>query len=332
MKKDEVIIKIITRLDSMYGDIVNQQDVRMILEESLYDYEVKLKETALVPLNNIQDRIMFFLASKKIEGVSPLTIKSYGRSLLHFSNQMNKNIEDIDAMDIRIYLANYSKTGIKNSTLSTRTDILKSFFSWLETEEYISKNPMKKIKNIKVEESTREPLTPEEFEILTSGAITLRQKALLYTFASTGCRLAEVENMDIKDIDWNRLRLKVVGKGNKERIVYLDAKAKVHLQNYINSRDDSCEALFVTERKEINRLGRRAIQREINKIKEQSGLERDVFPHLLRHTYSTNLLSRGANIVSISKLLGHSSVSTTEIYAKATNENIEHDYRKYMWG
>lgn len=332
MMKDELIIRIIGKLDLLYGDVFNQQQVKMLLEETLYDYDVVTKETALVPINNVQDRIMYFLASKKIEGISPLTIKSYGRALLHFSSQIHKNIEEIDAMDIRVYLASYSKTGVKNSTLQTRIDVLRSFFGWLETDEYIKKNPMKKVSNVKVEESTREPLTPEEFEILTSGAKTLRQKALLYTFAATGCRLAEVEGMNIKDIDWNRLRLKVIGKGNKERVVYLDAKAKIHIQNYLNSRDDTCEALFITERKPINRMGRRAIQREISKIKEQSGLDRDVFPHLLRHTYSTNMLSRGANIVSISRLLGHSSVATTEIYAKATEDNIERDYRTYMWG
>lgn len=331
MRKDEAIIKIISKLDMLYGKSINQQQVKTVLEEVLYEYDIKPKEKALVPMNNMQEMIMLFLASKKIEGLSETSIKGYGRNLMKLAYEIPKNVEDINSMDIRIHLANYSKTGVKNSTVATRTDILKSFFSWLKTEEYISKNPMDKIKTIKTEQTIREPLTSEEFEILSNGAKTLRQKALLHTFYATGCRLSEVVNVNKNDIDWNRMRLKVVGKGNKERIVYLNARAKIFLQKYLNSRNDDCNALFVTQRKPINRLGGRAIQREINKIREQSGLQRNVFPHLLRHTYSTTMLSRGANIVSISRMLGHSNVSTTEIYAKATEGNIEHDYKRYMW-
>ncbi|HHT37842.1 MAG TPA: tyrosine-type recombinase/integrase [Mollicutes bacterium] len=332
MKTEEIIIKIIGKLNLLYDDKINQQEIRLILEEVLYNYNIKPKEFALVPRNNMQDMMMLFLTSKKIEGASDVTIKNYGLNLSKLAYDIQKNVENITTMDIRIHLANYAKTGVKNSTIATRTDILRSFFSWLKTEEYITRNPLERIKNIKVEETTREPLTQEEFEILSNGAKTLRQKALLHTFYATGCRLNEVVCMNISDINWDKMQLTVLGKGNKERIVYLNARAKIFIQKYLKSRDDDCEALFVTQRKPIKRLGNRAIQREIKQIKEQSGLKRNVYPHLLRHTYSSTLLSRGASISSISKMLGHKNLEVTSRYAKTTDYNIEYEYRKYMVG
>ena len=132
---------------------------------------------------------------------------------------------------------------------------------------------------------------------------------------------------------WNNAKQIVVnGKGNKIRTVYFNAKAKIHLQKYLMSRLDNCDALFVTERKPIKFMGKRSIQREIDKVREQSGLKRNVFPHLLRHTYATNALAKGIEITTIQQLMGHSDLNTTQVYAKTSNSNIEYEYRKYMNG
>ena len=330
MRTDEIIIRIIGKLDLMYGNVINQQDVKVMLEEVLCNYEISPKETALVPLNNMQDMMMLYLASKKIEGSSKNTIESYGRNLLKFSNDIIKNVEDVTAMDIRIHLANYAKTGVKNTTIATRTDILRGFFGWLQSEEYIVKNPMDRIKTIKAEPEPREPLTYEELEILRTGCKTLRQRALLEFAYATACRLSEIVQVNIFDIDWNEMCLDVVGKGNKERRVYFNAKAKVHLKRYLNSRKDSCDALFVTERKPIKRLENRGIQREIKKIQQQSGLKKNVFMHLLRHSQATNLLNSGADITTVQSILGHSELSTTQIYSKTSDSNVKYEYKKYM--
>lgn len=330
MRKDEVIVRIINRLDEMYGGIVNLHNIKSELDNILYDFDVTPKSTALVPINNMQDRIMLYLASKKIEGLSDKTILSYGRNLGKFMNDFTKNVEDITAMDIRMHLANYSKTGVKTSTIASRTDILRGFFGWLYSEEYISRNPMDKIKTIKVEDSLREPLTPEELEIFYTGCKTPRQKALVSLFIATGCRLEEVEKLKKSDIDFINSKINVTGKGNKTRTVYFNAKAKVHLQKYLMTRLDNCDALFVTERKPIKYMGRRSIQREIDKIRNQSGLKKNVFPHLLRHTYGTMALAKGVDITTIQQLLGHSDLSTTQVYAKTSKTNVEYEYKKYM--
>lgn len=332
MRKDEVIIRIINRLDEAYGNLINKQEIKRMMEEVLYDYDVTTKITALVPMNDMQDKMKLYLMAKRLEGIRPNTVLNYGRTLRKFSEYFAINVEDVTTMDIRRYLAMYMQSGVKNNTIVNITDILRGFFNWLHREEYMAKNPMDKIKTIKKEESTREPLTYEELEILYGGCKTLRQKSILNFFIATGCRLEEVEKLNISDIDWQNLKTQVTGKGNKTRTVLLNAKAKVHLKNYLNSRNDDDEALFVTERKPIHRLGRRAIQREVDKIRDQSGLKKNVFPHLLRHTYGTNGIKNGMNITSIQRLMGHSNLSTTQIYAKTSTASVEYEYNKCMNG
>jgi len=329
MLKNEIIIKIVGKLDLEYGELFNQGKVKSILEEILYDYEVKPKETSLVVVDNLKDKIVLYLASKKIDGLSNITLMSYGQHLKRFANYIRKNVEDITAMDIRMYLANYAKTGVKNSTLATESNILRGFFTWLENEEYIHKSPMRKIKSIKTEKRIRKALTQEELEILREGCKNIRQKALLEFLFSTGCRLSEVVNVNKDDVNWQSLSLKVIGKGNKERTVYINAKAKVYLKKYIMSRLDNSEALFVSERKPYNRLQNRAIQNEINKIAEQSKLNKNIYPHLLRHTAATHWLNSGMDITVVQEILGHEEASTTQIYAQISNIEVEHQYRKY---
>ena len=242
---------------------------------------------------------------------------------------MRKDVENITTMDIRIYIFEISKRNIKNTTIANITDILRSFFCWLEEEEYIKISPMRKIKSIKVEKRLRKALTKEEFETLRIGAKTLRQKALLELLYSTGCRLEEIEQMKKQDIDWQRLQIKVVGKGDKERIVYINATCQVHLRRYLMSRTDDIDAVIVTQRKPTKYLGKRAIQKETNKIVAQSGINKNIYPHLIRHKIATHLLINGMNLNVLQEILGYESPETTLIYASIDNKSIEHEYRRY---
>lgn len=329
MKSQEAAIRIVGKLDLLYPGLIDQVKVRQVVEEVLYGYTVEEKETSLAIIDNMNDMILLYLATRKTEGLSDITLEGYGRNLGRFADHMRKNVEDISTMDIRMYLARYSKTGVMNSTVATHTDILRGFFNWLKSEEYIDRNPMEKIKSMKTEKRMRQALTKEEFEILRGGAKTLRQKALLEILYATGCRLEEVEKMKKQDIDWHRLQMRVIGKGDKERIVYLNAAAKIHVKKYLMSRLDDCDALFVTQRKPIKFLGRRAIQREIKQIMRQSGLTKNVYPHLIRHTMATHLKNSGMEITTLQEILGHEDTATTLIYAKVDNRAIENEYRKY---
>lgn len=328
MKSQEAAIRITSELGLLYPQL-DQARVRQVIEGILYDYDVNTKCTDLAVIDNMSDMILLYLATKKTEGLSDITLKSYGRTLGRFADSMRRNVEDITTMDIRVYLANYSKTGVKTTTVASHTDIIRGFFNWLEDEEYIAKSPMRKIKSPKIEKRLREALTKEEFEVLRTGAKTLRQKALLELLYATGCRLEEVEQMKKQDIDWQRLQIQVVGKGNKQRVVYLNATAQVHLRKYLMSRLDDDPAVFVTERHPIKFMGRRAIQREVDKIMEQSGLNKNVYPHLIRHTFATHMMNSGMSLNILQQILGHEDPSTTLVYAELDNATVENEYRKY---
>jgi integrase/recombinase XerD len=273
-----------------------------------------------------------FLATKKLDGLSDISIYNYGLHLRRFSQFITKNVADITTMDIRRYLAYLMQQyKLKNTSIETEKSVLKSFFNWMEDEEYILKSPARKIKPTKIEKRLRKALDDEELERLRDACKTPRQRALLEFLFSTGCRLSEVAGVDIAHVNWNECNLKVIGKGNKEREVQFSKKSKVYLKKYLSSRGDiSNPALFITERKPYSRMGNRAVEREIAKIAEQAGMDKSVYPHLLRHTMATMGLRAGASLQTIQTLLGHDSPATTEIYAEISNETVKEEYRKHL--
>jgi integrase/recombinase XerD len=329
MYKDEAIIKIVSKV-MMEQPGIDQNNLRTTLELVLNDYELKPMETALTVMSNIRDRVLIYLASKKLDGLSMLTLKGYAQHLKRFAMFMQKNVEDITAMDIRLFLAEYSKSKtLKNSTIQTEISILRSFFTWLENQDYINKSPMRKINQIKAEKRIVKSLNVEEFELLREGCKTLRERALVETFYATGSRLSEISGMSKDDINWQNMTAKVIGKGNKERIVCFSYKAFYHLKKYLMSRTDDCEALFVTERKPYTRLGNRAIQRSFKIIAVRTGIKKNIHPHIMRHTFATLALENGANLADVQALLGHEDPATTQIYATVSEQRKQEAYKKH---
>ena len=329
MCAEEFVVKVLSR--SSFLSVNDQQALRGVLEETLAEYELRAATMALVPANDMKEKILLYLASKKLDGLSDKTLSGYYNDLVRFSNSIFKNIADITTMDIRAYLANLmKKRGLKMTTMETKKSILKSFFSWLEMEDYITKSPAKKIRPTKVEKRIRKALTDEELERLRDACRTTRQRALIEFLFSTGCRLSEISAVNIMELDWANGNLKVIGKGNKERIVYFSSKAKLYLKKYLAGRHDADPALFVSERKPHERLGNRAIEKEIAKIAVQAGFSGSVFPHLLRHTFATLGLKSGVPLPIIQDLMGHASASTTQVYAVNNKETVEYEYKKHM--
>ncbi len=326
--REEFIIRVLDRT----WDILNSEQVaklRIILEEELYDYELHPVTRALVPITNINEKIFLYLAAKRLDGLSPHSLKSYKIQLTRFSRFIQKDIENITTMDIRMYMTSYAKTGVKNSTMSTMLSALKAFFTWLEDEEYILKSPLRKIKAIKTNKYVRKALTAEEFEMLRDAASTnLRDRALVEFFYSTGCRLDEVQPLNKSSIDWSTSRVIVLGKGRKERPVRLNAKAKVSLWKYLNSRTDNDDALFVSERQPHARLGRRAIERTFSELGAKAGITKPVYPHLMRHTTASNMLNNGASLAVVQRYLGHESPVTTQIYAQLNVDTVMQEHEK----
>jgi integrase/recombinase XerD len=229
-----------------------------------------------------------------------------------------------------MYLAHYSQTGIKNSTLGTTVTALKSFFSWLADQEYIRKSPMKNIKQTKPEKRVRKALTDEELELLRSTCKTDREKSIIEFFYSTGCRLDEVVKLNKEDINWFNKSCMVIGKGDKEREVYISARASLFLKNYLQGRRDSNPALFVSGKLPHGRLGYRSFEEIFRELGERAGINKNVHPHIMRHTMATNLLRNGTSLAIVQRILGHEDASTTEIYAQLDKEDIQTAHRKHI--
>lgn len=277
---------------------------------------------------DLQDKIQMFIASKKLEGASPLTLDGYKLELRLFTEIVKKRTDEISAADIRVYLG--SLKGLKMSTVGRKLSVLKSFFGWLASEELIPRDPTAKLKAPKTEKRMPKALTVEEFEMLRENCQTNRQRAFLEVMYATGCRLSEIHQLNKKDINFQTMSNSVIGKGNKEREVYHSWKSLFHLKKYLNERTDECEALFVTERKPYRRLTKRGIQREVKKIAQRAGLEKRVSPHVLWHPFATLTLNNGADITAVQELLGHSSPETTLRYARITEERKREQHRKYL--
>lgn len=325
MYTEEVIIKILGKVILMQPDI-DQHQLRGILEEVFYDYRIYPVEKALAVQNDVREKTLLYLACRQLDGLSKRTLSGYHQQLRMFVDFMQKNVSDIETMDIRMYLAVYAKKGVQDTTIQRTITVLRGFFGWLAKNDYIEKDPMVKINSIKTKKRLREALDAEQLELLRDNCNTLRERALLEFFFTTGCRLDEVCKLNLTDINWSDMSLRVIGKGDKERIVYISPKAKIYLRKYINSRKDQNEALFVTERCPHTRMGRRSIEREFGKIGERIGLH--IYPHLIRHTTATMMLNNGAKLEEVQSYLGHEDPSTTLVYARLSTESVRAAHKK----
>lgn len=277
---------------------------------------------------DVEEKITLFLGAKKLEGMAESTIDGYERELIAFAEHVKKQVADITTADLRVFLASHDH--VMMSTTAKKLFVLRSFFGWLTDEEIIARDPAKKIKAPKMPKLIPKALDVEGLEMLREACETDRQRALLEFFYSTGCRLSEVQKLNIADINMQNMSTKVFGKGSKERIVYLSVRAMYHLKKYLSGRHDDCEALFITERKPARRMGRRTIEREINIIASRTGIRKSITPHVMRHTFATLMLNNGADLAGVQQLLGHSSPDTTQRYATVTEENKRNQHRKYL--
>ncbi|ACA46756.1 integrase [Clostridium botulinum] len=323
--KDEVVIKLVGKLSLEFPEI-DQLKVREIVEEVLYKYNILPQEKALMT-SDVEEKLQIYLASKKLDGLSLETLKNYQYNLAIFADYLRKPLATINTMDLRMFLGARCKN-MKPSSMNGQISILKSFFGWLEAEEYIPKNPAAKLKQTKEPKRVRKPLTEEEAELLRQACETDRQKALTEFLISTGCRLDEVFKVNKDNINWHEMSLFVVGKGDKERKVYFNTKAKILLKKYLFSREDDDPALFVTSKRPYHRLGKRSIQREFKKIANMAGIEKSIHPHLFRHSFATYKINSGMPMPIIQHLMGHESPATTQIYAQLSEETVKYEYKK----
>ena len=326
---EEFIVKALGKLTLEFEfDWEQQRKIREILYLSLYNYNVLSLETGLMA-SDLREKIMLYLQVKKLEHYSEDTLKNYFYTLGKFESIIRKPVATINKSDIRYFLAN-EYSNMKASTLNNKISCLKAFFQWLEDEDIIPKNPARLIKGTKLPKRLRNSLTIEELERLRLECKDVRERAIVEFLFATGCRITEVINTNISDLNLYDNTLKVIGKGDKERIVCFNDKTRLHLKNYIDTRKDVNPALFISSRFPFNRIGKRGIEVIISKLGKRAGIKRPVFPHLLRHTMATLGLQSGANLTTIQHLLGHTVPSTTQIYAEQSIDNIKHEYKQHL--
>ena len=311
-----------------------KEDALSIVYQSLTlfvsNYEIGKRNTEVVPYTGyLPECYETYFVTRKIEGMSMKSLELYNLVLKDFFFKLNKEICKISTNDIRVYLyKNQQERNLSNSTLDTKRTIIHAFFEWAANEGYIGSNPCRNIKPIKYERPKRKPLTGIELEKVRNACDNLKDKALLELFYSTGCRVTEMERLDISDIDFQTKEVLLFGKGDKHRISYLNAKAEIAIKNYLDSRNDNEEALFVSDRKPYGRLKKPAIEKRIRVLGEKSGIGRRLYPHLIRHTTATDGLDRGMPVEEVQQILGHVNIATTMIYAEVSRANVKNNHRK----
>lgn len=279
----------------------------------------------------LERKVSAFLAAKKIDGLSPKTLKNYREMLNCFAAKVEKPVTRIDTDDIRGYISYLAQErGLKDSSIQTHINTLRSFFSWLDQEDAIRKNPMRKIKSIKLDKlQTRRPLSPEELERLRDGCRTYREKALVEFLVSSGCRLSEAAGICTNQIDWRERSVEVIGKGGKRRVVYFSVRAALMLRAYMEQRRGG-EALFASSRAPYGPMSPRAIERAVEAVGVRAGERRRIHPHILRHTFATNALHGGMDITVIQHLMGHTDPKTTLIYAELRPDAVKYAYERVI--
>lgn len=281
--------------------------------------------------SNLPRRVEAFLAAKRIDGCRPKTIKGYRERLKLFMTQCSKPVQQITTDDLREYLAYLvDERHLMDNSVQAHINTLRSFFSWLVDEENIRKSPMRKIKSLKIDKlRSRHPLTAEQLELVRDGCRGYKEKALVEFLVSSGCRVSEVAGLRVDDIDWRDRKCKVIGKGNKERTVYFSVRAKLMLQLYIAERRGG-EALFASSRAPYEPLTDRGIEKMISKLGKRIGMERPLYPHLMRHTFASHALNCGMELTIIQHLLGHSDPKTTLIYAEIDPIRVQYEYNRMI--
>lgn len=303
------------------------------IEIVLSNYEIGERKTEMILYgSDIPETVQNYIVSKKIAGLSDKTLYLYMMVLADFFRTVCKKPEKVTANDIKIYLYQYQKNhGISNRTLDCRRTIVCSYFNWMAAEEYICRNPAVNIQPIKYERKHKRSMTQLELEKIRTACQTKREKAIVEMLYSTGCRVTELERLNISDVDFETKEVTLFGKGNKHRVSYLNAKAEVALKDYLGDRNDDNPALFVYNRKPYSRLKKSGIELIIRQLSQRtSGIATHVTPHIFRHTTATTSLDRGMNIVDVSRLLGHKRIETTMEYITVNSNSVKNSHQNYV--
>lgn len=320
---EEKLVKILNEM-AEYLSISQMKKLQEVLLKNMKEQEDSISEATNY------DYLEMFIAAKKIEGCSDRTVAYYKVTVEHLLKCIDTPIRKITTDEIRSYLAKYQeKSGCSKTTVDNIRRNISSFFSWLEEEDYILKSPMKRIHKIKTVQPVKETISDELIERLRDACLCKRDLAMVDLLYSTGIRVGELVRLNIDDISFEERECVVFGKGDKERKVYFDAKAKLHLQDYLKERNDDNPALFVTLDAPHQRLKISGVEIRIRRLGRSVNAEK-IHPHKFRRTMATRAIDKGMPIEQVQKILGHSQIDTTMQYAMVNQSNVKSAHRKYI--
>lgn len=328
--KEQVIREIQQRMQGCLNNAQMRQ-LQEVLSISLGDKQVtQLADfSSLIDTTN-EELMARFLSAKRVEGCSEKTLKYYRATLQRFIAATHLHLTQVTTDDLRTYLGQYQQANQCGKTnMDNIRRILSSFFGWLEDEDYILKSPVRRIRKVKSAQIVKETYTDEALEQLRDACTNLRDLAMLDLFASTGMRVGELVRLNIADVDFENRECVVLGKGDKERPVYFDARTKIHLRNYLKTRIDDNPALFVSLNKPHQRLQISGVEIRLRALGRCLG-EVKVHPHKFRRTLATRAIDKGMPIEQVQCLLGHAKIDTTMQYAQVNQSNVKTSHRRYI--
>ena len=315
-----------------YLDNGQAEQLRRVLNHNLSGFELQKNEKAETVVASEENSRLTnaFLSAKRIEGCSEKSLAYYRKTIETMTERIGKGIMHITTNDLRSYLTDY-QTERKSSkvTIDNIRRILSSFFSWLEDEDYILKSPVRRIHKVKTATTIKETYTDEALETMRDNCETLRDLAMIDMLASTGMRVGELVLLNRDDINFEERECVVFGKGSKERMVYFDARTKIHLQNYLAQRTDSSTALFVSLKAPYERLQIGGVETRLRELGKRLSLPK-VHPHKFRRTLATMAIDKGMPVEQLQRLLGHQRIDTTLQYAMVKQSNVKIAHRKYI--
>ena len=321
---DNLILKITEEMQSDLSD-AQLAKLEIVLRERLSELLTEESDST-----QNEDLLPVFIAAKRVEGCSEKSLKYYESTIRNMLAGVNKPERQITTEDLRLYLDSYQKRGtVSKVTLDNVRRILSSFFSWLEDEDYIVKSPVRRIHKVKTGKTVKETYSDENLEIMRDHCDNPRDLAMIDLLSSTGIRVGELVKLNRSDLDFDNRECIVFGKGSKERRVYFDARTKIHLKKYLDSRTDENEALFVSLLSPYNRLQISGVEIRLRKMGKELNINK-VHPHKFRRTLATMAIDKGMPVEQVQVLLGHQSIDTTMQYAMVNQANVKNSCRKYL--
>ncbi|GHS88986.1 phage integrase [Campylobacterota bacterium] len=326
--------KLITEIQTSMASALNpsqQEELRRVLTYHLHNVDLAERK-APDPQEIVENERLLevFIAAKRVEGCSEKSLKYYNATIRQMFNNIKKPVREMATDDLRAHLADYQKA--RNSskvTIDNMRRIFSSFFGWLEDEDYILKSPVRRIHKIKADKTIKDTFSDEGLELLRDACEEVRDLAMIDLLASTGMRVGELIGLNREDINFHERECVVFGKGSTERVVYFDARTKIHLLNYLEGRSDNNPALFVSLTLPHERLMIGGVETRMREIGKRADLHK-VHPHKFRRTLATRAIDKGMPIEQVQRLLGHVKIDTTMTYAMVNQTNVKNSHRKFI--